>query len=287
MRQAKQGLWTNGAVGAIVEGRPIDPGQDDARHDCPTAARGDGSPDGGRGREESLGCTDGPRTTICRSGGWSGAACATWRCSGEHWLALVGWHAGAFKLKARDRWIGWLPEQQFRRLHLIANNARVPHLALVPHGESGLAGVGAEPSPALRRLPHRARPSGVDRRDVRGHQPLRWDVLPGGELATVGANPRLCPPARHAGDLGSPRETEGDLCLPAGARCARAALAASTMRRSGKAKATRGLGPRSGCEACGSVCTACPISAAPAGGAIRWRPSWPSRSPRSWPDTAA
>ena len=56
---------------------------------------------------------------------------------GEHWLALVGWHAGAFKLKARDRWIGWLPEQQFRRLHLIANNARfvilpgcsVPNLA--------------------------------------------------------------------------------------------------------------------------------------------------------------
>ena len=33
---------------------------------------------------------------------------------GEHWLALIGWHAGAFKLKARDRWIGWLPEQQFR-----------------------------------------------------------------------------------------------------------------------------------------------------------------------------
>ena len=43
---------------------------------------------------------------------------------GELWLALVGWHAGAFKLRARDRWIGWLPEQQFRRLHLIANNAR-------------------------------------------------------------------------------------------------------------------------------------------------------------------
>ena len=42
---------------------------------------------------------------------------------GEHWLALIGWHAGAFKLQARDRWIGWLPEQQFRRLHLIANNA--------------------------------------------------------------------------------------------------------------------------------------------------------------------
>ena len=40
------------------------------------------------------------------------------------WVALVGWQAGAFKLKARDRWIGWIPEQQFRRLHLIANNTR-------------------------------------------------------------------------------------------------------------------------------------------------------------------
>ena len=44
---------------------------------------------------------------------------------GEHWLSLVGWHAGdSIKLKARDRWIGWLPEQQFLHLHLIVNNAR-------------------------------------------------------------------------------------------------------------------------------------------------------------------
>ena len=43
---------------------------------------------------------------------------------GERWLALVGWQAGAFKLRPRDEWIGWLPEQQFRRLHLIANNSR-------------------------------------------------------------------------------------------------------------------------------------------------------------------
>ncbi len=56
---------------------------------------------------------------------------------GETWLALVGWQPGAFKLAARDRWIGWSPEQQFRRLHLIANNSRfviltperVPNLA--------------------------------------------------------------------------------------------------------------------------------------------------------------
>lgn len=53
------------------------------------------------------------------------------------WVALLGWHAGSFKVKARDRWIGWTPEQQFRRLRLVANNTRflvlpgmrVPNLA--------------------------------------------------------------------------------------------------------------------------------------------------------------
>ena len=43
---------------------------------------------------------------------------------GETWLALIGWQPGAFKLAAGDRWIGWPAEQQFRRLHLIANNSR-------------------------------------------------------------------------------------------------------------------------------------------------------------------
>ena len=53
------------------------------------------------------------------------------------WLALLGWCSGAFKVKARDAWVGWAPEQQFRRLHLVANNCRflvlpagrVPNLA--------------------------------------------------------------------------------------------------------------------------------------------------------------
>ena len=30
------------------------------------------------------------------------------------WLALLGWCTGAFKVGARDRWIGWTREQQFR-----------------------------------------------------------------------------------------------------------------------------------------------------------------------------
>ena len=64
---------------------------------------------------------------------------------GETWLALLGWQPGAFKLGARDRWIGWSAPQQFRRLHLIANNSRfviltperVPNLASrrLPGGE--------------------------------------------------------------------------------------------------------------------------------------------------------
>ena len=49
------------------------------------------------------------------------------------WLALLGWCAGAFKVKARDRWIGWAPEQQFRRLRLIANNCR---FLVLPRGRA-------------------------------------------------------------------------------------------------------------------------------------------------------
>ena len=40
------------------------------------------------------------------------------------WVSLLGWHAGSFKVGARDRWIGWTREQQFRRLRLVANNTR-------------------------------------------------------------------------------------------------------------------------------------------------------------------
>ena len=42
----------------------------------------------------------------------------------ETWIALVGWQAAALKLAARDRWIGWSPQQQRRRLHLVAQNSR-------------------------------------------------------------------------------------------------------------------------------------------------------------------
>ena len=40
------------------------------------------------------------------------------------WVALLGWAAAAFKCGARDEWIGWTKEQQWRRLVFIANNSR-------------------------------------------------------------------------------------------------------------------------------------------------------------------
>ena len=66
----------------------------------------------------------------------------------ETWHALLGWQPGAFKLAARSGWIGWSAEQQFRRLHLIANSSRFVLLTAHRGGEPGLAGAGL----SLRRL---------------------------------------------------------------------------------------------------------------------------------------
>lgn len=47
------------------------------------------------------------------------------------WLALLGWASAAFKCGPRDRWIGWSPEFQWRRLPLVVCNQRflvLPHV---------------------------------------------------------------------------------------------------------------------------------------------------------------
>ena len=43
---------------------------------------------------------------------------------GDRWLDLAAWQNGAFKCAPRDRWAGWKPAQQFRRLEMVANNTR-------------------------------------------------------------------------------------------------------------------------------------------------------------------
>ena len=40
------------------------------------------------------------------------------------WLALLGWSAAAYHIRARDQWIGWNDNQRRARLSLVANNAR-------------------------------------------------------------------------------------------------------------------------------------------------------------------
>jgi len=43
---------------------------------------------------------------------------------GTRWFALLGWSTAAFKCRPRDAWIGWHERLQWRRLKLVANNAR-------------------------------------------------------------------------------------------------------------------------------------------------------------------
>ncbi len=40
------------------------------------------------------------------------------------WVALLGWGSATFKSGARDKWIGWSPEQQWQRLQFLANSQR-------------------------------------------------------------------------------------------------------------------------------------------------------------------
>lgn len=40
------------------------------------------------------------------------------------WVALLGWGTAAFKVTDRDKWIGWRPEIQWKRLKYITNNMR-------------------------------------------------------------------------------------------------------------------------------------------------------------------
>ena len=130
---------------------------------------------------------------------------------GSSWLALIGWQPGAFKLAARDRWIGWSAQQQFRRLHLIANNARF--VILTPRRVPNLASRVLALS--LRRVSRDMRAAHgypvLLAGDVRRPRALCRHLLPRVELALAGSDPRLCPRARRRGALAPSRPTQGAL----------------------------------------------------------------------------
>lgn len=205
---------------------------------------------------------------------------------GETWLALIGWQSGAFKLAARDRWIGWTSAQQFRRLHLIANNSRF--VILTPGRVRNLASrvLGL----SLRRL-------SADMQAVHG-----FPVL----LAETFVDPALfagtCYRASNWRSLGF---TRGFAREPGGA---------ARWRHHGQPKeifvyeltegATEALsrsetpphwGPgntanrwrRRGCAACSNAWATCPSAAMPGASVIRSGPFWRSRSRPGLPATGA
>ena len=90
------------------------------------------------------------------------------------WVALVGWGSPAFRVGARDRWIGWSSEQRTRRLRFVANNQR---FCVLPAGRvANLAS--ATLAGALRALP------------------ADWDALWGHPVVLAET---FTDPVRHAG----------------------------------------------------------------------------------------
>ena len=118
-----------------------------------------------------------------------------WR---KKWLALAGWQSGAFKCRHRDRWIGWKPDQQYRRLHLIANNTRFVILAakgVFPAlGSWALGCCGGSA-----RTGRRTTTPGAGRREPSSRFAalivLRWRATLGGSPVTTVATPITASPA--------------------------------------------------------------------------------------------
>ena len=159
------------------------------------------------------------------------------------WLALLGWCAGAFKVKARDAWIGWAPEQQFRRLRLVANNCR---FLVLPGGRV--------PNLASRALALSARRLSGDMEARFGHPVLLAETF--------------VDPSRFSGT-----------CYP-WQRTRRARSRAWTSPSPGAARAASRRCPApDGCAACSTICAGCRSSAAPAACGIRCPACW--RSPPS------
>ena len=152
---------------------------------------------------------------------------------GEAWLALVGWQAGAFKIGVRDKWIGWTAEQQFQRLHLIANNARFNGAGGRAGSESGIAGSGAEPAPGGGRHAGAAWLSGAFGGDDGGPVALCGDLLPRQQLAVFGVDAGVFARARRHGALAAARSTEGGVGVSPCQACALARRCVPTRRNTG------------------------------------------------------
>jgi hypothetical protein len=84
----------------------------------------------------------------------------------EQGLACLRWSSAAWKMAARDRWIGWSPEQRARNLPFVVNNSRFLLLPWVR--VKGLAS---------KILGHRARQLPDDGERLYGYRPLLLETL--------------------------------------------------------------------------------------------------------------
>ena len=191
------------------------------------------------------------------------------------WVALLGWRAGAHKLAARDKWIGWTSEQRSRRLHLIANNVRFVILRAV-RSRTWRRGCWAEACGGCRRTCAGRTGIRCCWRRRSGSGAVRGDQLPGGQLGGGGAVEGL-----RAGIGRGLREPagRGSWCGSCRGTPARCCAAGRTIRRGAarRRRRRRRRSSRFGCAACTTICGGCRTSGRAAACATSWRRCW--RSP--------
>ena len=107
------------------------------------------------------------------------------------WVALLGWCSAALKVKARDHWIGWNPQQKQRRLKFVAQNGRF----------TVLCEAGEVPNLASRVLALSVRRLAEDWRRIHGHPVVLAETFVDG-----GRFPGTCYRAAGWTEVG---ETEG------------------------------------------------------------------------------
>ena len=201
--------------------------------------------------------------------------------SGEAWVALIGWQAGAFKVGARrldrlDARSAALAASSHREQHSLCHSRRGPG------SQHGFAGAWAEPAAPVRRHAGAARLSRARRRELRGPVTIFGHLLPRFELACAWVR-RAATRAGPAGPRGSP--TRGSQRRYSCANCARArppSCAARMRRRSGRSKGPPSRRRPTTCGAFAPFSRPSRISASRAADASncaaispsRWRPGW-------------
>ena len=189
------------------------------------------------------------------------------------WVALVGWVPGAFKISARDAWIGWAPDQQFRRLHLVANNTRFLILPRAERRQPGVAGAGAVVAPPV------GGHGGAPRHPVLLAETF---VEPSRFLGTcyLAANWTALGETRGYARAHGGWEAHGVpkriLVRPLVAHACAALRGLDEPASWGRGAALPRRPPRIGCAACTTSCARCPSTVRRAGCGTPWRACSPS-----------